>query len=189
MFIRSERLFLRPIWLEDWQDIFSAIGDEAVVRNLAQVPWPYRPEDARHFAQLPQDGHCPHFLITLPKGAEGVETIGVVGLAQEAGDVALGYWIAREHWGRGFATEAARTVLSLAGTLGYRRIVARNFLDNPASARVLSKLGFCPLGLAEPRYSLARGRMVLAQGHVLDLAAAGNCDDLGGEHSAQLQAA
>ena len=68
MFIRSERLFLRPAWPEDWQELFSRIADEAVVRNLARAPWPYTTEDARWFASQPQDQRCPHFFVTLPTG-------------------------------------------------------------------------------------------------------------------------
>ena len=182
MFIRSERLFLRPVWPEDWQDLLAGIRDEVVVRNLARAPWPYTAEDARHFADLPQDGHCPHFLVTRPNGVEGTEVIGGVGLSQEAGDTVLGYWIARSHWGHGYATEAGRAVLSLAPTLGHRRVTAWHFCDNPASGRVLAKLGFRPQGAPESRYSLARGCMALAQGHVLDLRAASNCDERGGDH-------
>ncbi len=47
MFYRSERLFLRPAWPEDRAAIFAGIADEAIVRNLAQVPWSYTIEDAR----------------------------------------------------------------------------------------------------------------------------------------------
>ena len=47
MFIRSERLFLRPGWPEDWQELLSRIADESVVRNLAKAPWPYTADDAR----------------------------------------------------------------------------------------------------------------------------------------------
>ena len=36
MFIRSERLFLRPAWPEDWPELLVTIGDEAVVKNLAK---------------------------------------------------------------------------------------------------------------------------------------------------------
>ena len=55
MFIRSERLFLRPAWAEDWADVLAAISDEAVLRNLARAPWPYRAEDAQWFVNRPQD--------------------------------------------------------------------------------------------------------------------------------------
>ena len=186
MFIRSERLFLRPIWPEDWQDLLAGIGDEAVVRKLAQAPWPYAADEARFSAgsspaMSSQNRHCPQFLVTRPRGDNGVDAIGVIGLAKAAGEVALCYWIASEHWGRGYATEAVRALLSLARTLGHRRLIARHFLDDPASARVLAKLGFCPRGEVVETHSLVRGGMALAQEHVLDLVAASNCDDFGGD--------
>jgi len=160
MFIRSERLFLRPAWPEDWAELHVAIDDADVVRNLARAPWPYKAEDAHWFVNRPQDAHHPDFLITLP-GAEGARIIGCAGIAPgEQGAVELGYGIARSHWGRGFATEAARAVLSVARSLGQDRIEASHFLDNPASGRVLRKLGFTPTGEHRPRRSAGRGAVV-----------------------------
>ncbi|MBU6268075.1 MAG: GNAT family N-acetyltransferase [Sphingomonadales bacterium] len=162
MFIRSERLFLRPAWPEDWQDLLEAVADEGVVRNLAMAPWPYTSEDAREFAEMAQDRRHPHFLVTLP-GAGGARLIGCVGLAPGEGGVAeLGYWIARAHWNRGYATEAARAALSIARTLGHRRMGAAHFLDNPASGRVLARLGFEPVARTE-RWCRSRGDRVPAQ--------------------------
>lgn len=156
MFIRSERLFLRPGWPEDWAEVLSAINDEGVVCNLATAPWPYTMDDAMEFARRPQERMLPHFIVTLPS-AEGAKLIGSVGLGRKDGEVELGYWIARSHWGQGYATEAARAVLRLAEALGHRRIVAGHFADNPASGRVLAKAGFKPAGKPVLRYSLARG--------------------------------
>lgn len=192
MFIRSERLFLRPGWPEDWAELLALIDDEAVVRNLARAPWPYRPEDARAFAGLSQDPRHPHFFITQP-GPHGARLIGCVGLiAPDAaaggagngggcGDAALGtaelgYWIGRPFWGRGFASEAVRAVLPFARTLGHRRVTARALTDNPASLRVLAKVGMRPVGAPQPRFSAARGETVAVQDHVLDLDMAGNCN-------------
>jgi RimJ/RimL family protein N-acetyltransferase len=86
------------------------------------------------FTRRKQVRMLPHFLVTLPT-AEGPKIIGAVGLGGKNGQVELGYWIGREHWGRGYASEAARAVLRLAGALGHRRVVAGHFIDNPASAR------------------------------------------------------
>jgi hypothetical protein len=69
MFIRSERLFLRPIWPEDWAELHSGLSDGEVVKNLARVPWPYTPEAARGFAAASHHPRLPHFLITRPRGA------------------------------------------------------------------------------------------------------------------------
>ena len=59
MFIRSERLFLRPGWPEDWAELLTAINDESIVRNLATVPWPYTMDDAIAFARRPQEKLLP----------------------------------------------------------------------------------------------------------------------------------
>ncbi len=176
MFIRSERLFLRPGWPEDWEELLSRIDDEAVVRNLAKVPWPYTAEDARWFASQPQLPRCPHFFVTLPTSSQPAQIIGCIGLAEDGDEVELGYWFAREHWGRGFATEAARAVIGLARTLGHRRLVAGHFADNPASGRVLRKIGFSPTGRQRQRFCLARGQEVASVEHSLELAEPGNCD-------------
>lgn len=170
MFIRSERLFLRPGWPEDWAELHALIDDEAVVRNLARAPWPYSPDDARRFAAMPQAERHPHFFVTLP-GAHGSKLIGCVALAQAEGETELGYWIARSQWGKGYATEAARCLLSFARTLGHRRIVAAPFADNPASARVLAKAGFRPTGEIRLVRSAARIAPVSARVHAIDLAA------------------
>ena len=176
MFIRSERLFLRPGWPEDWPDLLARIADERVVKNLAKAPWPYTEGDARSFAEKPQDRRCPHFFVTLPGGAAPGELIGCVGLASVGGEIELGYWFGREHWGRGFATEAARAVLRLARTLGHTRIVAKHFTDNPASGRVLAKLGFKSSGEVRQSYSLARGCTAPALVHSVEFGTSSDCD-------------
>lgn len=158
MFFRSERLFLRPAWPEDWSAIHAAIDDEGIVRNLAVVPWPYTENDARRFAGQPQDARLPQFLITRPDG-DGSAVIGSIGLSQVEGDVHIGYWIARSHWGQGYATEAGRAMLSLARGLGHKRLVGRHFLDNPASGRVLRRLGFRPTNERGLIFSAGRGRV------------------------------
>jgi RimJ/RimL family protein N-acetyltransferase len=92
----------------------------------------------------------------------------------------IGYWISRNHWGNGFATEATRAVLSVARSLGHDRIEAGHFLDNPASGRVLRKLGFTPTGEHRPRRSAGRGTVVTSVIYETRLKAAENGDDDGG---------
>lgn len=174
MFIRSERLFLRPGWPEDWREIVDRIDDERVIRNLSRAPWPYTEDDARRLVSAPQDTTLPHFVITLP-GGDGARILGCIGLLNAGGgEVELGYWIAREHWGQGYATEAARAVLGLAQALGHRRLVAHHFADNPASGRVLAKLGFRQTGHLRERPCAVRGGLTPAIAYALDLDAPGN---------------
>jgi RimJ/RimL family protein N-acetyltransferase len=176
MFIRSERLFLRPGWPEDWAELAARIGDEAVVRNLAKAPWPYTAAAAREFLQAEGDPRCPQLLVTLPT-VEGSALIGCAGLAPGEDGIELGYWIAKDRWGQGYATEAVRAVLSLARTLGHRRIVANHFDDNPASGKVLRKVGFNATGETRPRFCLARGVELPALTYALTLDGPCLCDD------------
>ena len=159
MFAVTERLLLRPGWAEDAAALTAAIGDHQVVRNLARAPWPYTLGDAEAFLAREPDPVLPAFQICERRANR---LVGGISLFRNAtADVELGYWIAREEWGRGYATEAGRAVITLAReSLRIERIVAGHFVDNPASGSVLHKLGFRPTGLVSTRYSLARGHEV-----------------------------
>lgn len=167
MFIRTQRLFLRPIWAEDWPAILALITDGAA----AGLPGPA--------SSALSNPRCPLFLITRPRGAQGCDLLGVIGLGEDAGEVTLGFWLAEEHRGQGYAGEAARAVLGLARVLGHRRIAAYQFPDNPAAGRVLERLGFRALAGWVGRLRADCGMPAPARRHVLDLALPGNCDDEG----------
>ncbi|MEO0062655.1 MAG: hypothetical protein RLZZ08_1215 [Pseudomonadota bacterium] len=158
MFIRTERLFLRPAWNEDASELTRAIGQERVARMLARMPWPYDEGHAREWIADVRDPRLPSLLVTLPD--DGGRIIGGCGLHDDDGSPAVGYWIEPDHWGRGFATEALGGLLKLARAAGHTRLVARHALDNPASGRVLHKQGFRPTGRSRPFHSRGRGAQV-----------------------------
>jgi RimJ/RimL family protein N-acetyltransferase len=163
MFARTERLLLRPGWAEDAPALARAIADEAVVRNLATAPWPFALEDAEAFLAAPRDPAMPSFLITERTDGDPI-IVGACGLGRRpSGAVELGYWIARAHWGKGFATEAGRALFDIARALKLPRLEASHFVDNPASAKVLEKLGFIPTGLSVERYSCARSGVAMSR--------------------------
>jgi RimJ/RimL family protein N-acetyltransferase len=121
---------------------------------------------------MPADAQVPRFVITLP-GAKGAPIVGTVGFKRAEGWLELGYWIARDHWGRGYATEAGRGALEVARALGHRRVSAGHYVDNPASGRVLRKLGFRETGEVRPTFCRARGgELVLARRYALEFAGA-----------------
>jgi RimJ/RimL family protein N-acetyltransferase len=172
MFTRTERLLLRPGWAEDAPALAAAIADERIVRNLATAPWPYRLRDAEAFLAQPRDPLLPSFLVFERTDGEP-RLIGSCGLGRRpSGAVELGYWIGRPFWGRGFATEASTALVDIARALRLPRLQASHFLDNPASGRVLEKLGFEPLGITAPRLSCARGTEAQARMFALELARA-----------------
>jgi RimJ/RimL family protein N-acetyltransferase len=173
MFARTPRLLLRPGFPEDAPALAMAIADEAIVRNLATAPWPYRMRDAEAFLASPRDPVLPSLLI-FERTAGAPQLAGSCGLGRRpSGSVELGYWIATPFWGRGFATEACSALIDIARTLGLARLEGSHFVDNPASGRVLEKLGFEPLGIIAPRLSCARGAEVPARLMRLQLA----CDE------------
>ena len=154
--LETARLHLRVPVEQDAEAILSIAGDWEVARQLARVPHPYTHADVRFFFShvVPNE---PTWAILL-RGMDRL--IGMIGLAP-AGDgqsAELGYYIARDQWGRGFATEAARAIGEAGFNLfGYRKLTSGYFSDNPASGRVLAKLGFTIVGTSS-RHCLAEGK-------------------------------
>jgi RimJ/RimL family protein N-acetyltransferase len=172
MFARTPRLLLRPGFPEDAAALTAAIADQAIVRHLGSAPWPYRMRDATAFLASPSDPTLPSLLIFERTAAEP-RLVGACGLGRRpSGAVEMGYWVARADWGRGIATEACTALIEIARTLGFVRLEAAHFLDNPASGRVLEKLGFASTGIVAPRLSCARGEEAPARLMRLELAAA-----------------
>lgn len=167
MFALTKRLTLRPGWTEDAPALARAIGHEAVVRNLARAPWPYTLGDAEAFLALPRAADEPRFVIATRADAR---LIGGIALIREADGVwELGYWLTPDAWGRGYATEAGRAVIEIAReTMRLPHLRARHHVENPASGRVLRKLGFVETGRGRT-FSLARGREVPSVEMALEL--------------------
>ena len=169
MFARTERLLLRPGWGEDAPALTTAIGNEAIVLNLAKVPWPYDVRDAEAYLNRDRsEGEADFLIFMRTRGAPRL--IGGIGIASDDLDMVLGYWIVPSCWGLGFASEAGRAVIELAQhSLRIDRIVGRHFVDNPASGRVLEKLGFVSDGTIDRLYSEARGADAPAHRYTMDL--------------------
>lgn len=142
----TPRLRLRPLGPGDVDDVHRLAGDPAVSATALDIPHPFERSAAEAWiAAQPRgwaEGRQAVFGVTL--GAGGA-LCGAVGLTIEPdhGRAALGYWIGREHWGRGIATEAAAAVLAWGfAARGLRRVHADHLGRNAASGRVLEKLGF-----------------------------------------------
>ncbi|MEI6244128.1 MAG: GNAT family N-acetyltransferase [Acidobacteriota bacterium] len=144
MRLTAERLrFRRPV-PEDAEAIFRAYaGDPEVTRYLA---WPCHQsvEDTRGFIAWSDSewAKWPAGPLLIEEKGDG-RLLGGTGLAFEsATSASTGYVLAREAWGRGFATEALGAMTSLAESLGVTRLFALCHPQHDASARVLEKAGF-----------------------------------------------
>jgi RimJ/RimL family protein N-acetyltransferase len=136
--------------------IIAIAGDWEIASRLARMPHPYSAAEASFFL----DTIVPAELVWLIVERSSNLVVGCIGIARDDDSpetVELGYYVARAHWGRGIATEAGSVILAYGiGLLGRSRITSGHFADNPASGRVLEKLGFSRAGLSE-RPCLALG--------------------------------
>jgi [ribosomal protein S5]-alanine N-acetyltransferase len=81
------------------------------------------------------------FAVTL---RDAGEAMGAIGLHMEPRHerAEIGYWLGVPYWGNGYITEAARAVVGYAfDSCGVNRVFAYHFTRNPASGRVLQKIG------------------------------------------------
>jgi [ribosomal protein S5]-alanine N-acetyltransferase len=140
----TERLVLRRPEARDAEAIFARYaGDPGVVRYMS-FPLHRSSADARSFIEF-SDGEWARW----PAGPYLIESradatlLGGTGLSFETPRRAVtGYILARDAWGRGYATEACREMVALASELGVRRVYALCHVDHWPSAHVLEKAGF-----------------------------------------------
>ena len=158
MFARTPRLTLRPGWPEDAAALTAAIAHEAVAFKLSRLPWPYTIEHAQAWLCRVQPADDVTLNI-LAHDASIPRLIGAIGIHPDTdrGGYELGYWLTPDAWGRGYATEAGRAMIGIARhAMGLRRLHSGHFADNPASGRVLAKLGFRTTGM-KMQHCLALG--------------------------------
>lgn len=151
----TRRLTLRPPALLDADDIALWLSNWNVARMLGPVPFPYHRKDAEEWiaglAEKPEG-----LVYTIHRE----RLIGVVSLDGGGSEPRLGYWLAEPWHGKGFMTEAARSLLAYAfEACGVGAVTSSVFVDNPASLRVQEKLGFVVTGLGEI-WSRPRGTTV-----------------------------
>jgi len=169
MFIRTERLFLRPSWPEDLDELLETLNEYEIAQNLGVKGIPRTREELQDRLTRPRAPSLPSLFIYLRDGAEGASLVGGIGLARSEEGVELGYWVAPAHRGQGYAEEAVEALLQHAKAFGHDRIVACHFDDNVASATVLERAGFARTGEKRERYSAARGTVASATLFVAEL--------------------
>jgi len=160
----TARLKLRPVAEADIEKLPPLLNDFEVVRLTAAIPHPYTIDDATAFfaAQEIRRIEAKGVALVMERTTDGA-VIGVIGFGLERnGAPELGYWLGKDYWNQGYATEALhRLIRHLFETLGFDQVWASFHPDNHASKRVLEKVGLTYLRVdtcAMP----ARGQSVVA---------------------------
>ncbi len=142
--LETERLILRYLTADDVDAIFAVIGDPETMKFYPQT---FTREDAvewieRNRRRYANDGYGLWAIVLKSDG----EVIGDCGLSWQAADnesvLELGYHLRRDHWGHGYATEAARACMEYAfRVLATGRLVSLIRQENVPSRRVAERNG------------------------------------------------
>lgn len=142
VFLRGEEITLHPVEPDD-ADYFASLLDDPEVRRTIASDHPMSVADEREWIES-FDEHTPDgMMLVICVDDEPVGNVGLNQVVQRWGKGELGYMIEPDAWNQGYATDAVGTVLDyLVDELRFEKLTARVFETNPASARVLEKVGF-----------------------------------------------
>jgi [ribosomal protein S5]-alanine N-acetyltransferase len=143
--LETAQLIVRPYQREDIPSLVRLAGAREVAATTLRIPHPYTEQHAHEYLDTCQSeaatGPVSRFAITLRNTGEFLGGIGFR-LELDHHRAELGYWLGVPYWGHGYATEAARAMLDYGfDALGLYRIYASHVAGNPASGRVLLKIG------------------------------------------------
>ena len=143
--LETPRLLLRPFRMADADDVQRLGGDRAVADTTLNIPHPFEDGMAEKWISNHRDwferGEQAVFAVILRAEETLVGSVGLQ-IHREDQRAELGYWIGKPYWNQGYVTEAARALLAFGfEQLGLNRIHAWHFARNPASGRVMQKLG------------------------------------------------
>ncbi len=142
---KTKRLLLRPFRLADADRMRHLAENRIVADKMLNIPHPYKRNMARDWISTHQakfeSGEAVHFAIVLEPNGDLIGAIGL-NIKREYNRAELGYWIGENYWGRGYATEAAAAVIEYGFlALKLHKITSSHFFRNPASGKVMRKIG------------------------------------------------
>lgn len=160
--METARLVLRELSEADVPALARELGNFKISRHTCSIPYPYNYSDAVEFVARQKAKPTASVKKVIAHKSTPDELIGSVRLHVNMAEntCELGYWLAESQWGHGYGTEAAAAIVEHAfSQLKYAFILASYDDDNPASGRVLAKLGFSEIGKCK-EFSLAQGKFV-----------------------------
>ena len=154
----DNEIYLSAIKADDVTFYAKHLNDPEISATTLRIPYPYTEEDAQKFIELIKlqeltSGRQMHWAIRSSKG----ELIGGIGLHGKYSESPhrdeVGYWVARQHWGKGIMTRALQAFcVFLQDEYKLVRIEAPIFDFNTGSCRVVEKCGFVMEGVLRKAY-------------------------------------
>ena len=143
--LTTTRLVLRACTLADAPEIQRLASDRDIASTTLRIPHPYEDGMAESWIATHQDsfdrGEGLSLGITLSSGGAIIGNIGLT-FNQAHDSAEMGYWIGKSYWNQGYGTEAAAAVLAYAfESLDLNRVYAAHYKRNPASGRIMQKIG------------------------------------------------
>lgn len=146
--LKSKRLTLRPFAEEDYSAAKEMFLDPKVFATYMIPDFPDEEAIRRLFTSFKNASLKPEHFVYAISGDFGF--VGFLNYTTKNNDeIEIGYAISSRHWGKGYATEAFKRAIDELFRIGYRKIKAGHFQENPASRRVMEKAGLTPIELVE----------------------------------------
>jgi len=154
--LETSRLLLRGFVEADLPRLLRLAGRREIADTMISIPHPYSEDYARQWlvrARVEeQRGEGVHFAICEAVQDSLVGAIELRAIDTDHQQAELSFWVGVDHWGLGYATEAAARVLGYGfDQLRLNRIYAHHMLRNPASGAVLARLGLQREGVLRQR--------------------------------------
>lgn len=143
--LKTERLILRPLTLEDADRVEELAGDYEVAKTTLTIPHPYPKGSAKQFIRsvldAEKDGKIVIFALIKKEDSSLIGIMNItINTSHDRGELA--YWIGKPYWRKGYGTEAAKELVKLGfEELHLNRIFAASFANNPGSWRIMEKIG------------------------------------------------
>ncbi len=149
--LETARLRLRPFTQSDAPEVERMAGERRVSAMTLNIPHPYPTGLAADWiashAPAAAEGSLYSFAVEHNEHGTLLGAIGIT-LSPRFRRAVIGYWLGTDHWSHGYMTEAARRVVAFGfEQLGLVRIQATCYPRNPASAKVMQKVGMAYEGL------------------------------------------
>jgi GrpB-like predicted nucleotidyltransferase (UPF0157 family)/RimJ/RimL family protein N-acetyltransferase len=143
--LETERLKLRPLKPSDTEQVYHLWRDKSISERMIQIPYPCEKSDVARWVRrrrvYSRKGEEASFAIVLKKQNLLIGSI-TLWINERHRRAEFSYWIGKFYRNHGYCTEAARKLLYFGFIrLGLNRIYAQHFASNPASGKVMQKLG------------------------------------------------